>query len=203
MKRTVIVLDAMGVMYRAGDDVAELLVPYVAAHGGASAERVEAAYLRASRGELGAAELWRSIGLDETHEDPYLLRHEINPGLLPFLRWAQAHEYELACLSNDVSEWSKKLRRRFGLDQFISTWVISGDAKARKPEPAIYRALIEALGRDPQHLLFVDDRQKNLEAARVAGLRPAAMGREPLAGGYPLVRDFEELRQLVQTIEAS
>ena len=67
LEPSTIVLDAMGVVFRAGDDVAELLVPYVAAHGGAAdAARVGAAYLRASRGELTGVEFWRSVGLDDS-----------------------------------------------------------------------------------------------------------------------------------------
>ncbi len=47
----VIVLDAMGVIYRARDDVAELLVPFVERHGSrASADHVAALYEKASLG---------------------------------------------------------------------------------------------------------------------------------------------------------
>src|SRR5512142_1209032 len=114
-----IVLDAMGVIYRTGEDVAELLVPYVAAQGGADAAHVQAEYARASRGEQTAAEFWRRVGLDDGHEDAYLAGHAIAPELMPFLEWATRSGYRLACLSNDVSEWSVKLRRRFGLERYI------------------------------------------------------------------------------------
>jgi hypothetical protein len=38
----------------------------------------------------------------------------------------------LACLSNDVSEWSKLLRERFGLSEYITDWFISADIGVRK-----------------------------------------------------------------------
>ena len=49
-----VVLDAMGVIYRARDDVAELLVPFVERHGSrAGANDVAALYEQASLGVSG------------------------------------------------------------------------------------------------------------------------------------------------------
>jgi HAD superfamily hydrolase (TIGR01509 family) len=196
--RPSIVLDAMGVIYAARDDLAELLIPYVASHGGADAATVEAAYLRASRGELTAAELWRAVGLDERHEEAYLARHELAPGLLPFLQWAGRRGHGLACLSNDVSEWSLKLRRRFGLERYIPAWVISGDVKVRKPERAIYDALLARLDRPPEALLFVNDRAKNLDAARRLGLQAVLLNPGPSSTGHAQVGTLGELAALLE-----
>jgi hypothetical protein len=45
---SVLALDAMGVIYRSGDDVGELLIPFVAANGGSTdSELIEGNYLRA------------------------------------------------------------------------------------------------------------------------------------------------------------
>jgi FMN phosphatase YigB (HAD superfamily) len=190
-----IVLDSMGVLYQAGDDVAELLVPYVAAHGGADAARVEAEYLRASRGEASAAEFWRRVGLDGTHEDAYLAGHRVASDLYAFLEWAGGGGYHLACLSNDVSEWSVKLRLHFGLERHIAQWVVSGDVKARKPEPAIYAALVDRLGVAPDSLLLVDDRVRNLDGARRAGLRTVLLGTPRSDPGHPQVASLTELSE--------
>ena len=84
-----IVLDAMGVLYRACDDVPELLVPFVADHNGAGAHEVEAAYLRASLGESTASQFWAEVGLDPAIEDAYLKRHELADGVIAFLEWAR------------------------------------------------------------------------------------------------------------------
>ena len=188
-----IVLDAMGVIYQAGDDVAELLVPFVAAHGGAAAARVEAEYLRASRGESSADDFWRRVGLEGEHDEAYLAGHRIAPDLLPFLEWARRGGHRLACLSNDLSEWSLKLRRRFGLERDIAQWVIGGDVKVRKPEPGIYAVLLDRLGAAPGSLLLVDDRVKNLDAARRAGLQTVLLGGPPSDSGHPQVASLTEL----------
>jgi len=41
---------------------------------------------------------------------------------------------------------------------------------SRKPEPAIYQALIRAMGRPPERCLFLDDKLPFVEAARSHGL---------------------------------
>ena len=55
-----IVLDAMGVIFRAADDVAELLIPFIAETGGnVSTGIVESTYMDASLGLISVDEFWR------------------------------------------------------------------------------------------------------------------------------------------------
>lgn len=191
----VIALDAMGVIYRAADDVEELLVPFVAEHGGADAPAVRAAYLLASRGALTAAELWRRVGLDPALEDAYLTRHALAPGVPAFLEWARAGGYRLACLSNDVGEWSLKLRRRFELERCVGDWVISAEVGARKPEPRMYEALLSRVAAAPDEVLLVDDRVLNVEAAPALGIRAVTLQASPDGGAPGTVRSLREVAE--------
>ena len=189
----------MGVLYRACDDVPELLVPFVADHNGAGAHEVEAAYLRASLGESTASQFWAEVGLDPAIEDAYLKRHELADGVIAFLEWARTTGYSLACLSNDVAEWSLKLRKAFGLDRFISEWVISGDVHLRKPDPRIYAELLRRVGRDPGELVFIDDRIRNIDAARTAGLRTVLLSRDGTQSEHACARSLGDVRALLTT----
>ena len=84
-----LVLDAMGVIYAAGDDVAELLCPFIHENGGiADDRRIEALYHDAS-GRLSAIQFWEQVQLDPALEDAYLIRHRLSAGLLQFLRNAK------------------------------------------------------------------------------------------------------------------
>ena len=40
-----------------------------------------------------------------------------------------------------------------------------------KPEPAIYRYVLDKLGTAPEETLFLDDRQVNVDAARALGIK--------------------------------
>src|SRR5690242_6497161 len=118
----VLLLDAMGVIYRIGEDVKEILIPFVSEKGG-DVTAVEKAYVDASLGRLSPASFWRSVGLDPSLEDDYLARLELCAGLMDFLEQAAAHVASLACLSNDIGQWSCKLRRRFALTDAIGMWL--------------------------------------------------------------------------------
>jgi HAD superfamily hydrolase (TIGR01509 family) len=167
--RSVLVLDAMGVIYRACDDVAELLVPFASGAGASvDATQIEAAYREASLGLITADAFWACVGLGASLEDAYLSGHQLRPGLLDLLERARDAYTEVWCLSNDVGRWSAKLRRSFGLERFFAGWVISGDVGARKPGPAIYEELVRRLG-SPADVLFVDDRPHNLAVPRALG----------------------------------
>jgi putative hydrolase of the HAD superfamily len=41
----------------------------------------------------------------------------------------------------------------------------------RKPDPRIYRMMIEALGVDPTHCIYLDDLGANLKSAREMGIK--------------------------------
>jgi putative hydrolase of the HAD superfamily len=191
-----LVLDAMGVLYQAGDDVAELLVPFVRRHGTAnlSAEDVERDYVAASLGRMEPAEFWARMGVDAGREDEYLAGHRLIDGTLDALPRLKARYGRLACLSNDVSRWSLKLRRQFGLETWIDRWFISGDLGLRKPSPDIYRRAVGDLGVTPQQIVFVDDRPCNLDAARELGLQTVLLDAGRTASStHRTIRSLAEL----------
>jgi putative hydrolase of the HAD superfamily len=162
----------MGVMFKAADDVAELLVPFVQRTNPTTAScAIESAYLAASLGDISADAFWSGLGLDPGVEDVYLQEHSLVPGTMDFLLTARASGIPVWCLSNDVERWSLKLRGRFGIDEYLEGAIISSVVRARKPDGAIYTRLLESCGYAPGDLIFVDDRQKNVVAASRFGIR--------------------------------
>ncbi len=166
-----VVLDAMGVLFQTADDVAELLIPFVAQAGGTDdADAIEAAYLEASLGMIDVDEFWQVVGLDPSIEDAYLSRHALVPGAEAFLQHARRQKIPVWCLSNDVGRWSRKLRTRFDIEDLLTGAVISSDVHARKPSREIYEYLLTQSGFRPEDLFFVDDRAKNVAAALALGI---------------------------------
>jgi putative hydrolase of the HAD superfamily len=166
-----IVLDAMGVIFDAADDVAELLIPFIAQRdGSADHALICETYREASLGAIDADELWRRVGLGPAVEDDYLSLHRTRAGLSDFVARVCARRIPLWCLSNDVARWSRKLRARHGLDAAFSGAVMSGEVGARKPSAAIFRVLLDRVDCAPEQSLFVDDRDANVAAARRLGI---------------------------------
>jgi len=166
-----LVLDAMGVIYQSADDVAELLIPFILEHGGCpEQERIEAAYLAASLGQIGAAEFWARVDLSAQLEDDYLAQFALNSGALELLSGMQAAGVPVWCLSNDVGRWSTRLRDNFEIESLLAGSIISGDVGIRKPDREIYQRLIDSSGYPAADLLFVDDRKQNVDAASQLGI---------------------------------
>ena len=174
-------LDAMGVIFKSADDVGELLIPFIAEKcGSTDAEAIQSAYLAASLGKIHADEFWNRVDVSSDSEDEFLSRHGLNDGVTELLSLARRKSIPIWCLSNDVGRWSLKLRKSLGIEKFLTGAVISGDVGMRKPDEKIYHALMHSSGYQGENILFVDDRNANVIAAREAGLE--AVRYDPLRG---------------------
>jgi len=169
----VVVLDAMGVLYSAADDVTEWLIPFTRRLGCAlSAEQITTAYVSCSLGAFSSKALWQTLGVWQEGSDldtAYIEAYTLMPGALELLARLRAAGVLVACVCNDVREWSLAARRALGLEEYITHWIVSGEVGARKPDPRIYRHLLEASGALPHECVVVDDQARNLNAARKLG----------------------------------
>jgi 2-haloacid dehalogenase len=77
----------------------------------------------------------------------------------------------LYVLSNwEVGTWPDRVRQ-FDFLSWFDGIVISGQELVRKPDPEIFRRLIDRFGLDPNTTLFVDDVAANCEAAKRLGFQ--------------------------------
>jgi len=82
-----------------------------------------------------------------------------------------ASRFPLFLLSNTNALHFDYLQARFAaLLKPFQAFVLSYEVGSRKPEPAIYHALIRQTGRPPEEILFLDDKVSFVEAARGQGL---------------------------------
>ena len=65
-------------------------------------------------------------------------------------------------------------RERFAFLRQFGVTVVSGEEKVVKPDPAIYRILLERAGLAPERAVFIDDSPKNVEGARTVGMHAIA-----------------------------
>lgn len=168
-----VALDAMGVLYCSADDVADLLIPFVRARGAAlTEEEIRSIYRRAYLGELTSHELWQHLGIEGDAGEldaTYVGGHEVTPGMTDLIDELCREGLLVGCISNDIAEWSRALRRRHALDERIACWTISGEVHARKPDERIYRAFLDDARLTADRVVFVDDRPANVQAAAALG----------------------------------
>lgn len=178
-----VILDAMGVVYKVGDDTNDLLVPFVKSKNDSlSSERINNLYLQASLGHISSEIFWAKLGF--AHEFPEI-EHlyldqclELDTGLMQFVDSISLQNYQFAMLSNDVSEWSLYLRRKFNLAEYFKHFIISGDVRTRKPMKEIYSFTLSKINTAAENCVFVDDRVKNLKTANELGYRTVFFDRD-------------------------
>ena len=94
------------------------------------------------------------------------------PGVLPLMGRLEEAGYPLYALSNMSHEVWPETRERFAMLKIFRDAVISGAEGLIKPDRAIYDVAHERMGRpDRASVFFIDDSQKNVDAARDFGFR--------------------------------
>lgn len=114
-----------------------------------------------------------------------------NADVVAFAREIRANGVRTAILSNMPHDLLAELRAHHEwLDEFeVQIW--SCEHGVIKPDRAIYRICLEALGCEPARTLFFDDRPANVEAARASGMEAHVFGsveqaKAIVADGIPL-----------------
>lgn len=77
----------------------------------------------------------------------------------------------LYAITNFSAEKFAESYERFAFFELFRGVVVSGRVKLLKPDPAIYRLLLDAHDLDADACLFIDDSAANIEAARRLGFR--------------------------------
>ncbi|GGD07869.1 HAD family hydrolase [Aquisalinus flavus] len=78
----------------------------------------------------------------------------------------------LYALSNMPAEVWPEMREEFPVLTDFRDVIISAKEKMIKPDPRIYAIALERMGNpDPAEVLFIDDRQDNVDAAIAAGMK--------------------------------
>jgi putative hydrolase of the HAD superfamily len=173
-----------------------------------SLDDVYSQWLKANIGKMASLDFFRNLGFEGDLGDiekEYLDTLEIDG---EFYRAADilGKRYGMAILSNDIAEWSRYLRSKFGLDDYFETAIISGEAGIKKPDRDIYELTLNRLNQRAADCIFVDDRRSNLDPAESLGIEPILFdnGRPWHDGGKgnegyegKTVRSFRELTEML------
>ena len=85
-----------------------------------------------------------------------------------------------AIVTNNIREYGDTWRKQLDVDTLFDAVVDSCLEGVRKPDPAIYATALERVGiSDPSRVVFLDDFESNVVAARDLGLHGIVVGRDP------------------------
>lgn len=95
---------------------------------------------------------------------------------------AATGRYLLSTLNNESRELNEYRVERFSLRRKFTCFFTSAYVGAMKPSEEIYQAALDISQRQPQKVLFIDDREQNLEPARQFGIHTLRFRAEEGAG---------------------
>ena len=92
-----------------------------------------------------------------------------NPEMYALVNELREKQIPVALLSN-IDERLSKLIREFGLYDPFNPCLLSWEIGARKPNAKAYEILLERLGLPSADVVFIDDKEENVEAAKKIGI---------------------------------
>jgi len=94
----------------------------------------------------------------------------VAPDVVPILR-ALKEDYVLVFFSNSYHPWMYAGLRAQGLDAVFDKIVISSEVHMRKPNPKIFRYVLDLLGYEPQECTLIDNSHRNNRVAAQLGIK--------------------------------
>ena len=94
-----------------------------------------------------------------------------NPAMLAWQQKLKDRGLLTGILSNMGDSVLANMERSFDWLHRFDVLVWSFQLRMSKPDPAIYRHILEELGTEPEEVLFLDDRLINVEAAQALGMK--------------------------------
>lgn len=98
------------------------------------------------------------------------ITHAID-GTVAILEELKAQGTALYAITNWHQDKFRETRARFAFLGHFRDIAVSGDERLVKPDPAIYRVLLDRNGLDAASCLFIDDSPKNVAGAEAVGMK--------------------------------
>ncbi len=102
----------------------------------------------------------------------YWKSHEAKPNVREFAKKLKK-DFEIVFLTN-FSDDFWVFNKKWKLDEIFDRdkMFISAEMKMRKPHPDIYWAVLEKIGKKPDEVVFIDDKEENIDTAQKLGMHP-------------------------------
>ncbi len=148
---------------------------------GISNEEFERRFLQANnyyyeRGKISTAELVSRLnpvlGLNLSEEEfAVLWNTSLDEDLQMTALFKELRQkFPLYLLSNINDSHFTFIENKFNVSRHFDELILSHEVGHIKPEPEIYHEVLRRSGMQPQHCLFIDDLQPNVEGAQAVGL---------------------------------
>lgn len=126
-------------------------------------------------GKEEISSFWMDVGkkndvdpekLRETYNDSITINNEV----FDFAK-SLRFKFKLIVLSNDTKDWMNAKISRFKLLETFETVYCSANVGYSKPNKEIYEYVLKDQNIRPEELLFIDNQENNIEAAKQLGIK--------------------------------
>jgi putative hydrolase of the HAD superfamily len=83
---------------------------------------------------------------------------------------AASDDLSVAVLNNESRVLNDFRVEKFSLSKYADCFISSCYVGLRKPHPEIYKLALDLLRRDPEEIVFIDDRSENIATAKSFGM---------------------------------
>lgn len=132
----------------------------------------------------------------------YTTQMELKKGAFEFIQTLHANGIKLGIATSNNRELAEGTLKHCGIFEMLDSVWTSGEAKAGKPDPAVYLCVAEDLKVKPEHCLVFEDVPMGILAGKNAGMKvcaveddfskPQEAKKRALADFY--IRDYEDIK---------
>lgn len=132
---------------------------------------------RAQRGEISVQQHFENLRYQIGYTaaefqkllDVFFSQDKLDDALVEYVR--QLHkQYKTALLSNAWDDLRQVIAEKWHFEDAFDTMIISGEVGMAKPDSRIFKLALEKLSVSAEEAIFVDDFQRNVDAAQAIGL---------------------------------
>lgn len=129
------------------------------------------------RGELSEADFWNKVrsqyNLNQTDSEISQLlaaSYQVNQNVVDTVKKVRSKGIKTCICTNNFPTRINTLNQKFNFLSDFDVKVFSCQIGAVKPDPQIFQALIGQSGCLPSEIIFADDKQENVDAAKSLGI---------------------------------
>jgi len=132
---------------------------------------------QAQRGAITVKEHWENLRQQLNYSpqdfkallDEFFAQDRLDQELIAYVRWLHK-TFNTALLTNAWDDLRNFITEKWHLEDAFNTIIISAEVKLAKPDPRIFRLILERLEVEASQAIFIDDMQRNVEGAEAVGL---------------------------------
>ena len=125
-------------------------------------------------------------------------RMPANSGLREVLEWAKSRNMKIALASSSDRSLVDRILHILHLEKYFDFTVAGNEVGKRKPDPALYKRVLEECGLHAEEAIAVEDSGTGVESARAAGIfcygyKNVTSGKQDLSRANVVIEELAEI----------